>query len=183
MGSSLLIYDTIYLLTAIGLSPGGSTHLHTNNTQNNTNNNRKTQIQTNVEECGPCPVFVSFTLAFALQLRKKHGKTSVRVRKTSVRLRKTSVKVQYAYYQKHPHAHTHTTKQYKTTTVQIKTKCVQEKQQYLVSNVVNPQVQHTIFTCFDIKRPTCIINIFKPLPITQIFIKILSQECIFFVYI
>jgi hypothetical protein len=35
-----------------------------------------------VEECGPCPVFASFTLAFALQLRKKHGKTSVRVRKT-----------------------------------------------------------------------------------------------------
>jgi hypothetical protein len=40
-----------------------------------------------VEECGPCPVFASFTLAFALQLRKKHGKTSVRVRKTLVRLR------------------------------------------------------------------------------------------------
>jgi hypothetical protein len=34
----------IYLLTAIGLSPGGSTHLHTNNTQNNTNKNRTTQI-------------------------------------------------------------------------------------------------------------------------------------------
>jgi hypothetical protein len=32
-----------------------------------------------VEECGPCPVFASFILAFALQLRKKHGKTSVRV--------------------------------------------------------------------------------------------------------
>jgi hypothetical protein len=27
----------------------------------------------------PCPVFASYTLAFALQLRKKHGKTSVRV--------------------------------------------------------------------------------------------------------
>jgi hypothetical protein len=40
----------IYLLTAIGLSPRGSTHLHTNNTKNNTNNNRKTQITTNVEE-------------------------------------------------------------------------------------------------------------------------------------
>ena len=93
----------IYLLTAIGLSAGGSTHLHTNNTQNNTNNNWTTQIQTNVEECGPCPVLASFTLAFALQLRKKHGKTSVRVRKTLVRLRKTSVKVQYTYYQKHPH--------------------------------------------------------------------------------
>jgi hypothetical protein len=47
-----------------------------------------------VEECGPCSVFASFTLAFALQLRKKHGKPSVRVRKTSVRIRKTPVKVQ-----------------------------------------------------------------------------------------
>jgi hypothetical protein len=27
-----MIYDMIYLLTAIGLSPGGSTHLHTNTT-------------------------------------------------------------------------------------------------------------------------------------------------------
>jgi hypothetical protein len=27
-----------------------------------------------LEECGPCPVFAGFTLAFALQLRKKHGK-------------------------------------------------------------------------------------------------------------
>jgi len=40
----------IYFLTAIVLSPGGSTHSHTNNTQNNTNNNRTTQIQTNLEE-------------------------------------------------------------------------------------------------------------------------------------
>ena len=31
------------------------------------------------EECGPCPVFARYTLAFALQLRKKHGKTSLRV--------------------------------------------------------------------------------------------------------
>ena len=84
--------DVIYLLTANGLSPGGSTHLHTNNTENNINNNRTTQITNNVEECGTCPVFASFTLAFALQLRKKHGKTTVRVRKTSVR-------IQYTYYQ------------------------------------------------------------------------------------
>jgi len=144
----------IYILTVIGLSPGGSKHLRTNNTQNNTNNNRKTQITNNVEECGPCPVFASFTLAFALRLRKKYGKTSVRVRKTSVRVRKTSVRliktsvsVQYTYYQNthtlqnpqkhthykthtHTHTHTHTyiyiytythiTKQYKTTTIQIK---------------------------------------------------------------
>jgi hypothetical protein len=76
----------IYLLTAIGLSPGGSTHLHTKI-------QRTTQITNNVEECGPCPVFESFTLAFALQLRKKHGKTSVRLIKTSVRLIQTSVNV------------------------------------------------------------------------------------------
>jgi len=56
------------------------------------NNNQTTQITTNVEECGPCPVFASHTLAFALQLRKKHGKTSVRVRKISGRLRKTSAR-------------------------------------------------------------------------------------------
>jgi hypothetical protein len=83
----------IYLLTAIGLSPGGSdtveystvqystvqynTHLHTNNTQSNT---KKTEQHKNkLEQCGPCPVLVSYTLAFALQLRKKHGKTSVRI--------------------------------------------------------------------------------------------------------
>jgi hypothetical protein len=32
LGSKILIY----LSTAIGLTPGGSTHLHINNTQNNT---------------------------------------------------------------------------------------------------------------------------------------------------
>jgi len=41
-----------------------------------------------MEECGPCHAFAGFTLTFALQLRKKHGETSVRVRKTSVRLKK-----------------------------------------------------------------------------------------------
>jgi hypothetical protein len=32
-----------------------------------------------LDEYGPCPVFAGYTLAFALQLRKKHGKPSVRV--------------------------------------------------------------------------------------------------------
>jgi len=35
--------------------------------------------QNNWEDCEPYPVFASYTLAFALQLRKKHGKPSVRV--------------------------------------------------------------------------------------------------------
>jgi len=70
-----------------------------------------------VEECGPCPIFTSFTLGFALQLRKKHGKTSVRVRKTSVRLRKTSVRVQYTYHQ-----NTHTLQNLSQGTVYISPK-------------------------------------------------------------
>jgi hypothetical protein len=32
-----------------------------------------------MEQCGPCPIFEDFTLEFALLLRKKHGKLSVRV--------------------------------------------------------------------------------------------------------
>jgi hypothetical protein len=77
-------------LTAIGLTPGGSStaDIYTNNTRNtengtyitikklNTHNNKKIN---QFGKCGPCPVFASYTLAFALQLRKKHGKTSVRV--------------------------------------------------------------------------------------------------------
>jgi len=60
-------------------------HIYTQTIQqNNTNNNRTTQITNNVEECRPCPVFASFTLAFALQLGKKHEKTSVRVKDLSV---------------------------------------------------------------------------------------------------
>jgi hypothetical protein len=52
----------------------------TNNTKNNTKINN-TQNNSKILEvyCGPCPIFAGFTLAFALQLRQKHGKTSVRV--------------------------------------------------------------------------------------------------------
>jgi hypothetical protein len=98
-------YDVIYLLTSIGLLPSGSTHLHTNNKQNNTNNNRTTQITTNVEECRPCPVFGSVTLAFALQLRKKHGKTSVRLRKASVRVQYTYCRNTHTLQNQHKNNH------------------------------------------------------------------------------
>jgi len=51
------------LLTAIGLTPGGSStvHIYTQTIH------RTTQLIW--EECGPCPVFASYTMAFALQLR------------------------------------------------------------------------------------------------------------------
>jgi len=54
------------LLTAIVLTPGGSSevHIYTETIH------RRTQLTTNWEECGPWPVFASYTLAFALQLRK-----------------------------------------------------------------------------------------------------------------
>jgi len=63
------------LSTAIGLTPGGSStvHIYTQTVH------RTTQLIW--EECWPCPVFASCTLEFALQLRKRHGKTSVRVKK------------------------------------------------------------------------------------------------------
>jgi hypothetical protein len=76
--------------------------------------------QTNVEECGPCPVFASFTPAFALQLRKSHGKTSVRVKKTCQVKKTHSQSTVYllpktpTYYKiltnppTHTHTHTHT---------------------------------------------------------------------------
>jgi hypothetical protein len=68
----------LYLLTAIRLTPGGSSaeHIYTptihRTTQSTQTIHRTTQV-TNWEEYGPCPVFASYTLAFALQLRKKHG--------------------------------------------------------------------------------------------------------------
>ena len=69
------------LLTAIGLSPGGSSTLpiYAQTINRTTQNEQYIEQHNNLGECGPCPVLASYTLAFALQLRKKHGKTSVRV--------------------------------------------------------------------------------------------------------
>ena len=55
-----------------------STHIHTNNTENDT----KQTILTTTQKLGrlrAVPGLCGFTLAFALQLRKKNGKPSVRV--------------------------------------------------------------------------------------------------------
>jgi hypothetical protein len=46
---------------------------HTEYRERNIHNNKKKKA---IGKCGPCPVFASYTLAFALQLRKKHRKTS-----------------------------------------------------------------------------------------------------------
>ena len=77
----ILWYDMIYLLTAIGLSPGGSStvHIYTQTIHRTTQNKQYIEQHNNLGDCGPCPVLASYTWTFALQLRKKHGKTSVRV--------------------------------------------------------------------------------------------------------
>jgi len=80
----------IYLLPAIGLTPGGSStvHIYTQTIHRTTQLTnlfgrlpgiRNQSGQTNWEECVPCPVFASYTLTFSLQLRKKHGKILVRI--------------------------------------------------------------------------------------------------------
>jgi uncharacterized integral membrane protein len=68
---SLGTYD-IYLLTAIGLTPGGSSTVHIY-----TQTIHRTKQLTKWEESGPCPFFVRYNPAFALQMRKKHGKNLI----------------------------------------------------------------------------------------------------------
>ena len=81
--SLLLLLLLLLYLTANGLTPGGSsaaTDLHTKSIQNTKNKIYiAKQKKKKNEKCGPCPFCASYTLAFALQLREKHGKTSVRV--------------------------------------------------------------------------------------------------------
>jgi hypothetical protein len=69
--------------------------------------NNKTIKRKKIGKCGPCPVFVSYTLAFALQLRKKHGKTSVRVVEKCLDI--TVAVVQYAFtYKQYTKQHNET---------------------------------------------------------------------------
>jgi len=78
----------IYLFTAIRLTPRVSsrTHIYTqtiHRTTQSTQTIRRTTQLSNWEECERCPVFASYNLAFALQLRKKQGNPSVRVMRWS----------------------------------------------------------------------------------------------------
>jgi hypothetical protein len=74
----------IYLLTATGFTPGGSSSVYIytqtiHKTTQLTQTIHRTIQLTNWQECGPCHVITSYTLAFALKLKKKHEKNSVRV--------------------------------------------------------------------------------------------------------
>jgi hypothetical protein len=65
------------LVTVIGLSPGGSStvHIYTQTINGTTQvTTEQHKLTNNVDDCGPCPIFASFILAFALQLRKSTEK-------------------------------------------------------------------------------------------------------------
>jgi hypothetical protein len=79
------MYDMIYL-TAIGLTPGGSStvHIYTQTIHRTRQLKLWLEIFLGFELrvaklIWKSAVFASYTLAFALQLRNKHGKTSDRV--------------------------------------------------------------------------------------------------------
>ena len=112
----------------------------------------KHKITTNVEECGPCPIFAIFTLPFALQLRKKHGKTC-QGKKPLSQVKKNLSQSTVYILPKQPHitkpthtqTHPHITKQYKTTTIKIKTYTVQDIPKCNSHNIIKcPQYKVTL---------------------------------------
>jgi hypothetical protein len=80
-GRSDVVLFYYYYLTAIGLTPGGSStvHIYTQTAHRIQRTEHTWQKKKKIGKWGPCPVFASYTLAFASQLRKKHGKASIRV--------------------------------------------------------------------------------------------------------
>jgi len=126
---------------------------------------RTTQIITNVEECGPCPVFASFTLGFALQLRKKHGKTSVRVRKTC-QVRKILSQSTVYILPKHPHitkpSQTHTLQNNKL--IYIVSSCWLFSQLYHDARIHEHQVR--VSCCLQTPDSTLILSA-APSPISS----------------
>jgi hypothetical protein len=69
----------IYLLTVIWWPPDDSSivHIYTQTIHRTTQTKKYIEQHKKIlEECRPCPVFAGSTLAFALQLRKKHKKPS-----------------------------------------------------------------------------------------------------------
>jgi len=73
------IYD-IYLLTEIGFPPGGSStvHIYTQTIHRTTQNKQYVEQHTNFGRVRAVSLFASYTVAFALQLRKKHRKPQVK---------------------------------------------------------------------------------------------------------
>jgi hypothetical protein len=89
-----------------------------------------------IGKCGPCPVFANYTLAFTLQLRKKHGKTSVRVVENCPDIPVAVVQYIFTYKQY--------TAQHNETEYTVFTAYNQQ-----MHNVFNNQLYIQNSTCFD----------------------------------
>ena len=78
----MIWYDIFVGCSWVDTGGSSTVHIYTQTIHRTTQSTQTihwtTQL-TNWEECRLCPVFASYTLAFALQLRKEQGKTSVRV--------------------------------------------------------------------------------------------------------
>jgi len=104
-----MIYCNIHLLTAIGLSPGGSStvHIYTPTVH------RTTQITTNLERVRTVPRLCEFYPGICLTTEEKARKTLSQGKK--------NLRVQYTYYQnthtlQNLYTHTHVTKPTQTHT-------------------------------------------------------------------
>ena len=127
---------------------------------------RTTQITTeqhkrtsNVEDCGPCPVFAS---CFCLTTEEKARKNFSQSKKTLSRVKKSLSHSTIYILPKHPHitnlhkhtrykthTYTHIIKQYKTTTVQIKTNSAKYTQmKSSLSSALQPWVGLGLFLRF-----------------------------------
>ena len=74
-----MVYD-IFVKLQLGCYPVAVVqYTFTQTTHRTTQNKQYIEQHTHFGRLRACPVFASYTLAFALQLRKKHGKTSVRL--------------------------------------------------------------------------------------------------------
>jgi len=109
-------YDEIklYLLTAIGLSPGGSTHLHTNNTQNNTNTNQCGRVWAVPRLCefypGICLTTEEKARKNLSQVKKNLSQSTVYILPKHPHITKPT----HTHILQNPHIHTHAHTHYKT---------------------------------------------------------------------
>ena len=72
----MIWYGMIYLLTEIGLSPGGSStvHIYTQTIHRTIQNKQYMEQHKILEECGPCSVLASYTLGICLTTEEKARK-------------------------------------------------------------------------------------------------------------
>jgi hypothetical protein len=101
---------------------------YTEYTEWNIHNNQK--IQNKFGKCRPCLVFASYTLAFALQLIKKHGNTSVRVAAHTTQADTVQYKNNKQYKTQKKNSNTEqygVTEQYRTLDTQLRKQSISGK--------------------------------------------------------